>query len=145
MAEKKRLAVIRIRGKIHRNYRIKSTFDLLRLGHKNHCAVVPNNPSYTGMLKKVKDYVTWGEINDDTFNLLVEKRGEEFKCRETDSKKKIKYDDFFVVDGKKLKKCFRLDSPRKGFGRKGLKSSFKNGGALGYRGDNINDLIRRML
>ena len=35
---------------------------------------------------------------------------------------KIKYDDFVVINNKKLKKYFRLNAPRKGFGRKRGKS-----------------------
>src|SRR3989338_10479103 len=97
------------------------------------------------MLRRAKDYITWGEINDDTFKILVDKRGEEFVGRETDSKKKIKYNDFVVINNKKIKKYFRLNAPRKGFGRKGIKYSFANGGALGYRGEKINDLIKRMV
>ena len=44
-----------------------------------------------------------------------------------------------------MKKFFRLSPPRKGFGRKGIKFAFTKGGALGYRGIKINDLIKRML
>ena len=49
------------------------------------------------------------------------------------------------IGGKKIKKIFRLNSPKKGYGRKGIKVSFNNGGALDYRGDKINDLIKRMI
>ena len=41
-----------------------------------------------------------------------------------------------------LKPVFRLHPPRKGY--EGIKRSFKEGGALGYRGEKINHLIRRM-
>ena len=47
--------------------------------------------------------------------------------------------------GQKIRKNFRLNSPRKGYGRKGIKVSFNEGGALGYRGNKINDLIKRMI
>ena len=60
-------------------------------------------------------------------------------------KGKIDYNKFVDVDGKKIKKIFRLNSPKRGYGRKGTKVSFKNSGALGYRGDKINDLIMRMI
>ena len=53
--------------------------------------------------------------------------------------------DFIVINDKKIKKYFRLNAPRKGFGRKGIKHTFKEGGALGYRGQAINDLIKRMV
>lgn len=141
----KQLAAIRVRGLTGIKIKIEDTLKMLRLYKKNYCCVLPNNPVYSGMLKKAKDYITWGEIDEETYKTLVEKRGEEFNGRETDIKKKIVYNDFFVFENKKIKKYFRLNPPRKGFGRKGIKHSFKQGGALGYRGEKINDLIKRMV
>lgn len=46
---------------------------------------------------------------------------------------------------KKLGKITHLKPPVGGFERKGVKMPFSKGGALGYRGKNIQDLIRRML
>lgn len=143
--ETKQLAAIRIRGIVGINQRVESTMSMLRLYRKNYCAVVPSAPSYIGMLKKIKDYVTWGEIDEGTFKILVDKRGEEFRGRSTDANGKINYNNFMIFEGKKIKKYFRLNAPRKGFGKKGLKHSFKEGGALGYRGEAINDLIKRMV
>lgn len=141
----KRFAVIRVRGLTGLRTKVESTLKMLRLYRKNYCCVLPGNPVYVGMIKQAKDYITWGEIDDETFNMLVDKRGEEFKGRESDSKEKISYNDFILINGKKLKKYFRLSPPRKGFGRKGLKHSFKESGALGYRGSAINELIKRMI
>lgn len=143
--EKEQLAAVRVRGKTGVKSGISDTLKMLRLYKNNYCAVFPNNPVYAGMLMKAKDYITWGEINNDTFKLLLDKRGEEFKQRTSDTKKKIKYDDFITINSKKLKKYFRLNAPRKGFERKGIKQTFQNGGALGYRGAAINELIKRML
>ena len=141
----KKLAAIRVRGLIGIKSKVEDTLRMLRLYKKNYCCVVSDAPTYIGMLRKSKDYITFGEIDDETFNLLVEKRGDEFKGNETDSKKKITYNDFFEANGKKINKYFRLNAPKKGFGRKGIKHPFKNGGALGYRGAAINDLIKRMV
>ncbi|MBI2541102.1 50S ribosomal protein L30 [Candidatus Woesearchaeota archaeon] len=143
--ETKQLAAIRIKGMVNTNRRIEDTLSMLRLYRRNYCAVAPDTHIIVGMLKKAKDCITWGEIDNDTFKMLVEKRGEEFKGTEKDSKNKIEYNDFAVIDNKKIKKYFRLNSPKKGFGRKGLKHTFKEGGALGYRGSAINDLIKRMI
>ena len=140
-----KLAAIRVRGLIGVKSNVTYTMQLLRLYKKNYCCVFPNSPIYVGMLKKAKDYITWGEIDNETFKMLVEKRGEEFKGRESDSKNKITYNDFFAINGKKIKKYFRLNAPRKGFGRKGIKHPFKSGGSLGYRGAAIKDLIKRMV
>jgi len=139
------LAVIRVRGRAGVRSDIKDTMSLLRMYRKNVCVVVPHNEKYLGMIKKAKDYVTWGEIDDNMFNLLVEKRGKEYKGREKDKKVKIEYNKFIKIEDKKIKKFFRLNMPKKGFGRKGIKTPFSKGGALGYRGDKINDLIKRML
>lgn len=140
-----KVAAIRVRGVTDIKASTESTLKMLRLYKKNYCSIMPNNPVYAGMLKRVKDYITWGEIDEQTLNELVDKRGEQFNGREKDSKGKISYNDFMLINSKKIKKYFRLNSPRKGFGRKGLKHSFQQGGALGYRGNAINDLIKRMI
>lgn len=55
-----KLAIVRIRGVIGIKYDIDETLKKLRLYKKNYCTVVPKNANYVGMVKKVKDYVTWG-------------------------------------------------------------------------------------
>lgn len=141
----KQLAAIRIRGFSGVKQKVESTLTMLRLYRKNYCVVVPNNPIYEGMLKQAKDYITWGEIDEETLHNLLDKRAEESDGNESDSNEKIKYNDFIVVNGKKIKKYFRLNSPKKGYGKKGIKHTFKEGGALGYRGNDINNLIKRMV
>ena len=131
-----RVAIIRIRGGINVKKSIKDAMNMLRLYKKHCCVVVEKNPSVIGIINKIKDYITWGEIDDKTFKLLVEKRGELYKGHKNSK---------FVVEGKKYKPFFRLNPPRKGFERKGIKVPFKVGGALGYRGEKINDLIKRMV
>jgi large subunit ribosomal protein L30 len=140
----RKIAVILVRGTVGVFHEIKDTLLMLNLTRKNNCVVLNDTPINRGMLQKVKDYVTFGDITKETFKELVSKRGKEFKSRETDSKKKYSYK-FLEADGKKYKKYFTLNPPRKGFGRKGIKVSFKAGGALGNREGKINDLIMRML
>lgn len=140
-----KIAIVRVRGSINSSRQVRDTFNLLRLYRKNFCVVVDDTPSNKGMMVKVKDYVTYGEIDDGTYKELLEKRSEEYKDRESDRKGKIKYKKFILVDDKKIKPFFRLNPPRKGFGRKGIKVSYKAKGALGYRGDKINDLLKRMI
>lgn len=139
------IAVVRVRGLTGIKQDTKYTLDQLRLYERNNCIVLPNNDSNRGMVMKVKDYVTWGEIDDDTLNMLIEKKGEEYRSPTTDKKGKIDYNKFIEFNGKKIKKFFRLNSPRKGYGRNGIKLPFSKGGALGYRAEKIKDLIERML
>lgn len=142
----KNIAVIRIRGLINLRGDINDTLDMLRLYRKNYCVVLPNIPAIIGMVKKAKDYITWGEIDDETYKLLVEKKGEEYKGREADSKNKINYKGrYFVSDNKKYKKYFRLSPPRGGFEKKGIKTPFSKGGVLGNRKEKIKELIMKMI
>ena len=143
IGQTKKLAVIRIRGITGIEKSIKDTLNMLCIYHNNYCVVVDSK--MLGMIKKVKDYVTWGEIDDETYKLLVEKRGEEYKGRITDKKKKINYKKFIVINNKKYKRYFRLSPPRGGFERKGIKVPFTKSGALGYRKEKINDLIKKMV
>ncbi len=139
------IAVVAVRGVVKAPQQVGDTLAMLNLHRKNHCIIVGTTPAIKGMVHKVKDYVTWGEISDATFTELVQQRGEEYKGRQTDIKEKYQYKGILNVNGRKYKKYFRLNPPRKGFGRKGIKVQFAAGGALGYRGEKMNDLIRRML
>ena len=67
---------------------------------------------------------------------------------------KISFDEFtkkFVENKIKLREIpglkpyFRLKPPKKGFERYGIKMPYSMGGALGYRKENINDLVKRMI
>ncbi len=151
-------AVIRVRGIVNVNYSIRDTMKYLRLNRVNHCVLIPDTPYYTGMLKKAKDYITWGEVNPQTIRDLIIKRGRligdqpitpGYVRKETDFKdinELTKAIHRGKIDYKKLneiKPLFRLAPPVKGY--EGIKRSFIEGGALGYRGKKINDLIGRML
>jgi large subunit ribosomal protein L30 len=139
-----KLAVIRIRGITGVRKDIANTMRLLRLYRKNYCVVLEDTKTNLGMLKKVKDYVTWGELDEESYKTLIKKRGQEHKGRTMDSKKKVAYK-FMKHGDKSLKPFFRLSPPKGGFERKGIKKQFTAGGALGYRGKKINDLIKKMV
>ncbi|MBU0757240.1 MAG: uL30 family ribosomal protein [Nanoarchaeota archaeon] len=140
-----KIAAIRIRSGLKFNEKIKETMKYLNLHKKNWCVVLDNTPSNVGMLKKIKDFITWGDVSEEVVKELFEKRGEPFLSRETDEKKKITYNKFVEYDGKKYKRYFRLAPPKQGFGRKGIKKSFTVGGTLGYRAEDINGLIKKMI
>ena len=127
-----RVAVILIRGMVKVNKKVKDTTYLLKLRKKNCCVILEKTDSNMGMLNKIKDYVTWGNVSDEMIKKLVEKKGAQ-KSKISGTKPVGK------------KGYFNLNSPKKGFGRKGIKVSFRIGGALGDRRNEINDLIERML
>jgi len=152
-----KLAVIRIRGQVDVPPDVKKTLELLRLHKKFHLVLVDDNPSMMGMLKKAENWITWGEIEEETLTLLLERRGrlrgnkkltEEyvkklgFKSIEDLAKAIITSKvDIRKIPG--LKPVFRLSPPSGGF-KGSIKVHYKRGGELGYRGKAINDLIRRM-
>ena len=151
-------AVIRVRGQPDVSYDIEYTMGLLGVNRVNHCAIVPENASTKGMLQKVKDYTTYGEINAETLAQLIRVRGrlsgdrmitDEYLAANSEFKtvdelaKAIIENDYRMKDVEAAKPVFRLHPPVKGY--EGNKRSYKNGGALGYRGEAINDLIARML
>lgn len=121
-----RIALILIRGLTGTKGDIGRTLYSLCLRKKHVCVVIHDIPSNRVAAIKCKDYLTFGEINDETYQALVKARGRK------DSKGE-------------LKKFFSLHPPRGGFERKGIKNPFSKGGALGYRGDKINELIKKML
>ncbi|MEA3430989.1 MAG: uL30 family ribosomal protein [Nanoarchaeota archaeon] len=124
------LVLIRVRGLTGVKKVIGDAMLMLRLYRKNYCVIIPNNKTNRGMCQKIKDFITWGEIDEETTKLLKDNR-----TRKTKDKQ-----------GKEIeKKFYALHPPRKGFERKGIKVSFNIGGALGYRGEKINELIKRMI
>ncbi len=130
-------AVVMIRGTINANRKIKDTLKMLNLHRINNCTIVPEDVSYKGMLQKVKDYVTWGEVKEEVMKKLLAKNGVE---NVEEAIKKLK-------EGEKLKNItkpyFNLPPPKKGY--KSIKKPFTMGGSSGYRGESINELIERML
>lgn len=154
-----RIAIVRVHGPSKLRHDVVKTFELLRLYRKNSCVVIPGNVSYLGMLARIKDFATWGEVSHEVFKKMLEKRGKlpgNKKLTEAYLKEKtgLGFDAFVkeYFDGKKelkdvpgLKPFFKLSPPVKGFERKGIKKPFSQGGVVGYRKDMINALLERML
>ena len=138
-------AVIRLRGSAKLRKDVKDTLKILRLNKKMHCILLKENDIVKGMLQKTKDRITWGEINDDILKLLIEKRG-----RKPGNKRltKEEAEDIFnkLKENQKItniiKPVFRLTPPSKGF-KKSIKQHYSKG-ELGYRGEEINKLLKRM-
>lgn len=146
ISEKKLFAVIRISGMLKVRKDMANTLDRLMLRRKYSCVLInANNKNLYGMLKKIRNFVSYGVINNDIIEKLIKKRG---KSAEGD-KRKVNTDPNEVikglVEGKKLnefglKPFFRLHPPRGG-----IKSKMHY--PKGVLGENkeINKLIERML
>jgi large subunit ribosomal protein L30 len=150
------IAAIRVRGRTGIKSEIKDTLKMLHLTRINHAVLLFDSPSCQGMLRKAKDYITWGEIDQDTLLQLIEKRGR-FPGNERINPELLKAGGYSSVEDLShalikeetkledsgLKPIFRLHPPRKGY--RHIKTSFQEGGTLGYRGEEITELIKKMI
>jgi large subunit ribosomal protein L30 len=137
------ICIIRIRGQVKIDRDVKETLERLRLGKKYTCVVINPNKEQLGMIKKLRNFVAFGNMNKDVFEKLIDTRGQKInKDKKVDSKKVIEE----LEKGKtyeflNLKPFFRLHPPRKGINSK---KHFPKG-VLGDNGEKINDLVLRML
>lgn len=154
-----KLVAIKIRSDVKAPKEVKDTLYLLRLRKKHVCVVLDDNPSIRGMLEKVKYYIAYGEIDKDVFKKLLLERGrlsgnrrftEEYLKQNLNINIDTFVEKFFngelsLNSIPNLKPYFRLHPPRGGFPRKGIKRLYTEGGALGYWGKDINNLILSMI
>lgn len=138
------IAVVRIRGAFTMRKETKDTLKMLRLNRKNHCVLVHGTDSIRGMLQKTKDYVTFGEINEETLKMMIAKRGRTAGNNRLTAEKVEAAAKEISSEGKSklLKPVFRLTPPSGGF--REIKQHFPKG-ELGYRGDKINELLEKMI
>ncbi len=152
------ILVIRIRGSAGAPWNVEETLSMLRLKRPFNAMVYPNDPSIIGMIRKVQSYVTWGEIDQQTLELLMErlrtKSGE--KLSEDVAKKALGMSleelKRGILEGKiyvnrldnVLSLPLRFHPPRGGFKGK-VNAPFGAGGEFGYRGSKISELVRRMV
>jgi len=151
-----KLIVIRLKGQAGIPPDVKYTLKLLRLHKKFHATIVDDTPSIKGMLHKIKDYVTWGEIDKETLTELIKYRGRLSGNRKVTEEyvKKLGFNSIedlaeAILAGKLkvkdvMKPVFRLHPPKGGF-KYTIKRQYGNFGEAGYRGEAINELVKRMI
>jgi len=138
------IAIIRISGMVDLNKGIKATLDRLRLRKKYTCVILQENKEISGMLKKVSQYVAYGEIDDEMLKEMILKRGKLIGDKPIEANLvtplilKIKSGEFG-----NMKRFFRLQPPKKGFNKRSRILYPK--GILGNNGKDIALLLRRML
>lgn len=150
--------IIRLRGTQNLNPKTKDTLKYMRLHRINHAVVLPVTETTRGMLQVAKDYVTWGEVDAATLATVIKSRGrivgnkpltDAHVAKTTPYKTidalaaAIASGEFTYKDVPEIKPIFRLHPAKRGL--EGIKRSVQNGGALGYRGKEINKLLGRML
>jgi len=156
--KRKCLVVVRVRGLSNISQEIKDTLRMLRLTRNCHATLMDNRPAYLGMLRKAQNYVTWGEISKENVALLLKERGrligdkkltdeyvQEIGYNSLDDLAEAVYNlevEYSCLP--KVKAVFRLRPPKKGYKGK-VKRSYAAGGVTGYRGEAINNLLKRMM
>jgi large subunit ribosomal protein L30 len=152
---------VRIRGAPGMRRTVMDTLKMLRMHKVNHGVLIWSEPSQMGMLRKCKDYIAYGEIDEKTLLRLLRTRGkiegnkpltDEHVKNQTNFKDlkefakalmtgKIQYK---TNDIQKIKPVFRLHPPRKGH-RGTIKKHYGEGGTLGYVESYINKIIHKMI
>jgi len=111
------IAIIRIMGRVGVDKRLKETFKRLNLPRKYSCIVLEETKENLGMLRRIRDVVAFGKIDEKTLEELKKKRG------------------------KKNQRYFALHPPRGG----AVTKKHAPKGILGDNKEQINKLIERML
>jgi len=151
-------AAIKLRGDQNIGRGARDTLEMLNLHHVNHCTLVPETPTYEGMLAKVNDFVAHGEPSPSVVETLLRKRGEP-------AEGDVDIDDEWVADNTDydsvdalaeallaeettlgdagLAPVLRLHPPRGG--HRGIKSPRGDGGQLGaHDTEEIDALLEAM-
>jgi large subunit ribosomal protein L30 len=154
------LLIVRLRGTFAVPHHIERTLLSLRLVNKFNATLAKNSPSMIGMLRQVKDYVTWGGVEPTDVATLLKERGKvngeipltnEF-AKDMFAKDSIDSLATALATGeislqslwkKGVKPVFRLRPPSGGF-KSTIKKSYTSTGQLGYRGSAIATLMTDM-
>jgi large subunit ribosomal protein L30 len=148
--------VLRIKGSVNVPYWASYTLDSLNLYKKFWATILPETKESLGMLKKIKDFVAWTNVDASLVKDLLEKRGKaegskSFKLlpqvgdyRSVEelasdiAKDKVRLSNLQMV-----KPWFALSPPRGGF-KKNTKRPYNQNGILGEDKE-LPQLIRRMI
>ena len=159
--EKPLLLAVRLLGPFGAPIHIESALRTLRLNRKFRAVLLEKNGSMLGVLRKVKDYVTWGEVKSNDIATLLRERGElsngmafnDKFVKENLGQETIEELGLAIARGQISLKAlwengvvpvFRLHPPSRGF-HMSIKRPFGSRGELGYRGTAISQLAARMM
>jgi large subunit ribosomal protein L30 len=155
------ILAVRIRGTATDNPDIRKTMEILKMESTFRARLVENNPSTLGMLRAAKNLVAWGQVTPEILEALLRKRAERDGNKELDDNfAKVFFKKETIADLAKsvvageigvkdlwlagVKPRFRLHPPKGGF-KRSTRRAATDGGELGYRGEDINRLVKRMI
>lgn len=151
-------ALVQLRGEVNTNGDVRDTLSMLNIGRVNHCTLVPETDTYSGMIAKVNDHVAYGEPSADVLTTLLRRRAEPIEGdADIDDEWVAEHTDYDDIDAlaetllteettlreQGLAPVLRLHPPRGG--HKGIKHSTMEGGDLGrHDTEAIDALLRSM-
>jgi len=158
--KKSYLIAIRLKGSFGTPWPLERALETLRLKAKFNAVLLENNRSNIGMLRKVKDYVTWGEATTNDIAIMLRERGQLSGGAEmTDKAIHDRFGQGSTQDlasaltqghitlqelrRKGLNPVFRLHPPSGGFEGSG-KRPYGSGGELGKRRTPLSAFLARM-
>jgi large subunit ribosomal protein L30 len=158
--EKTFILAMRLKGSFGTPTFLEKALSTLRLKNRFNAVLLENKVNVIGMLRNVKDYVTWGEVKSPEIAKLLKERGELVggimvtnetvkKAFGEDSVDRLAQGltqgrinlDTLVAKG--LRPVFRLRPPSGGFDTS-TKRPYGSRGELGARGTEISELLERM-
>jgi large subunit ribosomal protein L30 len=159
--EKSYLLAVRLKGKFGTPWPIEKALETLRLRRKFNAVLLENTRPTIGMLRTVKDFVTWGEATKTDIAALLQERGEFFggaalkdeTIREKFGESSVQELASALTQGrislrtlwqKGLNPVFRLHPPSGGF-EGSIKRAYGSRGELGRREATLSSLLIRML
>jgi len=160
-AEKTYILAIRLKGEFGTQWTLGTALTSLHLKGRFNAVLLENKPESIGMLREVKDYVTWGDVSTNEVAILFRERGEfSGGASVTDEIVKKKFGEASVQDLASalikgrinlrtlsqagLNPVFRLRPPSGGF-EGSIKRAYSKRGELGNRGPAIAGLLTRMV
>ncbi len=155
------IIAVRLRGESGVSSDVKATLNMLRLPQKHNAVLIYKKPDALGMLRKAKDYITWGEANKELLSMLFRKRcrpqgTNELTAKYLKERLQVPSIDRLAEAIERaeiplgrlyeagIPPVFHLHPPKGGF-KRALKRSFADRGELGDRGSEIAFLVSRMI
>ncbi|MBI5804203.1 uL30 family ribosomal protein [Candidatus Pacearchaeota archaeon] len=134
------IAAVRISGKVDVPEKIENALTRIRIRRKYSAVLLKPTKENLAILKKLRDYVAFGDINREILTELIKKRAFPKQKNPEEIVRQLEKKSLSELG---VKPFFRLHPPRGG-----IESKKHFGVGKGVLGDNkgkINDLIRRML
>lgn len=149
--------IVNMRGMVSISTNVKDTLKSLNLEKRFRATIVPETPSYKGMLKKAKDQVAWCVASPSIIKQLLEKRGrmEGWKPLLNEDIQKLGFENLDSLANdiseskvilqkiKGLKPSFALSPPKGGF-KRSIRRNYNEGGILGANPD-LPKIVETML